>query len=471
MHVTLMRSDFGLDPPSAVNHAISATGASPSLRARPPCCLAFSSPAAEDGAALLDMWAVIKPGHVREKIAIFTEEAGERNHASFLGTARAGKVKGRWQENGDAKRRRRSADSQNLPEDLGSSAHILASGRGDVEGVERKVSVGEMVAFLERRASVHQADSKPLLALHKSFAAPPPQDKGEEPECVKVSDMVAKLESECLRCRTEGGVSRSNSLRSVGRVLLATAHHFPAPSPCPSGASALATPSFRPSGGSPEASPSLAEEAEPLPGLLFLSPPPTSTHLGSTPLACTDTDLTFGSSTPPSQPRRVCALSSSVTRCASTSLNFLELRQRLRQLLEPPPTAPLSALPADVLVGIFALLPTRTLAALKCTCRYFKSVIDSYAVRPADALWVSDPRYRDDPCKRCKRRYVRGDTSLCRWHHKPYCQPLPYGPGYWMCCHGTHRGAPGCKLGLHDNRWVPAFHSINVPFCRGNSSD
>ncbi|AWP15916.1 putative F-box only protein 34 [Scophthalmus maximus] len=62
-------------------------------------------------------------------------------------------------------------------------------------------------------------------------------------------------------------------------------------------------------------------------------------------------------------------------------------------------------------------------------------LIENYGVRPADSLWVCDPRYRDDPCKQCKRRYDRGDVSLCRWHHKPYCQALPYGPGYWMCCH------------------------------------
>lgn len=156
-------------------------------------------------------------------------------------------------------------------------------------------------------------------------------------------------------------------------------------------------------------------------------------------------------------------------RRASASQDFLELRQRLQQLLEPQPY--LSVLPHHLLLKILLLLPTQSLAALKCTCRYFKFIIDNYGVRPADSLWVSDPRYRDDPCKQCKKRYGRGDVSLCRWHHKPYCQALPYGPGYWMCCHGVHRDAPGCNVGLHDNRWVPAFHSINVPIYRRSRND
>lgn len=145
------------------------------------------------------------------------------------------------------------------------------------------------------------------------------------------------------------------------------------------------------------------------------------------------------------------------------------MRQRLQQLLEPQPY--LSVLPHHLLLKILLLLPTQSLAALKCSCRYFKFIIDNYGVRPADSLWVSDPRYRDDPCKQCKKRYGRGDVSLCRWHHKPYCQALPYGPGYWMCCHGARRDTPGCNVGLHDNRWVPAFHSINVPIYRRTHAD
>ncbi|XP_050998903.1 F-box only protein 34 isoform X2 [Acomys russatus] len=141
------------------------------------------------------------------------------------------------------------------------------------------------------------------------------------------------------------------------------------------------------------------------------------------------------------------------------SRDFLETRVKLQQLLEPQQY--LACLPHHILVRILRLLPTLSLAVLKCTCRYFKSIIEYYNIRPADSRWVRDPRYREDPCKQCKKKYVKGDVSLCRWHPKPYCQALPYGPGYWMCCHQSQKGFPGCKLGLHDNHWLPACHSFN----------
>ncbi|NXX94775.1 FBX34 protein, partial [Centropus bengalensis] len=141
------------------------------------------------------------------------------------------------------------------------------------------------------------------------------------------------------------------------------------------------------------------------------------------------------------------------------SHDFLETRFKIQQLLEPQQY--MAFLPHHIIVKIFALLPTRSLVALKCTCYYFKFIIEYYNIRPADSRWVRDPRYREDPCKQCKKKYVRGDVSLCRWHPKPYCQALPYGPGYWMCCHRSQKAIPGCKLGLHDNHWVPACHSFN----------
>lgn len=141
------------------------------------------------------------------------------------------------------------------------------------------------------------------------------------------------------------------------------------------------------------------------------------------------------------------------------SHDFLETRFKIQQLLEPQQY--LVFLPHHILVKIFGLLPTRSLVAIKCTCGYFKFILEYYNVRPADSRWVRDPRYREDPCKQCKKKYVRGDVSLCRWHPKPYCQALPYGPGYWMCCHRSQKSVPGCKLGLHDNHWVPACHSFN----------
>ncbi|XP_012923391.1 F-box only protein 34 [Heterocephalus glaber] len=141
------------------------------------------------------------------------------------------------------------------------------------------------------------------------------------------------------------------------------------------------------------------------------------------------------------------------------SHDFLETRFKIQQLLEPQQY--MACLPHHIMVKIFRLLPTRSLVALKCTCCYFKFIIEYYNIRPADSRWVRDPRYREDPCKQCKKKYVKGDVSLCQWHPKPYCQALPYGPGYWMCCHRSQKGFPGCKLGLHDNHWVPVCHSFN----------
>ncbi|XP_059208766.1 F-box only protein 34 [Centropristis striata] len=526
----------------------------------------------EDADTKLDIWTVIKPGHVREKIAIFASDGkrsdGTRSrertsagspdsrdrtvHGAALGPLRAGKAKGSWEENSSAKRRRRSGNHQNLQQDprtCDMPRHKPSPHRSDTsqrlcggpdsggseevtsaeEEEQQKVSVVEMVAFLEQRASEQQPDAKPLLAVQRSSTtitlsrAPLPEIRGEEPESVRVLDMVAKLESECLRRRAEGDLSRSNSLRrSVGRVLLAAAGDQSSapcqPSPpqlttssssltgaeigarepisC-SETAALATP---PSGEvlSTEAPPfklappSPSEEAEPVPGLLFLSPEPcphtdfkprppshrTTSDLEPAPTkprpphACSD----CGSQSEKRRRRRADRAEEEeeagpalVTRRAPASQDFLLMRQLVQQLLEPTPF--LAALPHHLLLKVLQLLPTQSLAALKCTCTYFKFVIDTYGVRPADSLWVSDPRYRDDPCKQCKKRYGRGDVSLCRWHHKPYCQALPYGPGYWMCCHGARRDAPGCNVGLHDNRWVPSFHSINVPIYRRGRHD
>lgn len=511
--------------------------------------------AAEEADAPMDIWTVIKPGHVREKIAIFASDApkqtdatADRNrslssgselrtplvcasHTPLSAPPRATKAKGIWEETCNAKRRRRSGNRNAQQERRIAPQQCLPASLPAEEVEPQKVSVGEMVAFLEQRANEQQPDSKPVLALQRSsttitLSRPPPFEarqgsevKGEEPENLRVSDMVAKLESECLRRRAEGELSRSNSLRrTVGRVLLvAAAEQSPAPSPPSQRTPPASLPSREPASRtetmaapppaprrdveaqkvgaargpespSAEAPPPQLErhvEEEPLPGLLFLSSSPAAslhTRSASSPHAPDDA---FIFDPAPSRPRTPsCSQSErkkperseeeeagggAVSRRASVSQDFLEMRQRLQQLLEPQPL--LAVLPHHLLVKIFLLLPTQSLAALKCTCHYFKFIIENYGVRPADSLWVSDPRYRDDPCKQCKRRYGRGDVSLCRWHHKPYCQALPYGPGYWMCCHGSHRDAPGCNVGLHDNRWVPAFHSINVPIYRRSRED
>ncbi|XP_047202022.1 F-box only protein 34 [Girardinichthys multiradiatus] len=519
----------------------------------------------EDADAALNMWAVIKQGHVREKIAIFASEGRQtdgadssaHNSGSYLsccggaviactnsstltGRFRAVKAKGIWEENSSAKRRRRSLNNQN--HQLDQRSHFLSKQQCDLKlkprctessggqcmetsvsaEEEQKISVVEMVAFLEHRARELEPNLKPLLNLQRSSATITLSKttrlgirEGEEPEFVRVSEMVAKLESECLRT-TESSLSRSNSLkRTVGRVLLAAGQkNF---SPCqsapqsetssvppvssPSSSEALncckkpislsqivrveppatAAKSQEVSGETTDPPPQ-SEEKEPLPGLLFLSPGKLESKL------CTPhfrTSFYLELSLPPasnvvSTSHRLeknkgdktvsppCSATVPPRRSASVSQDFLKVRQRLQQLLAPQ--SYLLMLPHHLLVNMFLLLPTQSLAALKCTCSYFKFVIENYGVRPADSLWVSDPRYRDDPCKQCKKRYCPGDVSLCRWHHKLYCQALPYGPGYWMCCHDAQRDAPGCNVGLHDNRWVPSFHSINVPIYRQNYS-
>ncbi|XP_038147792.1 F-box only protein 34 [Cyprinodon tularosa] len=544
-------------------------GAPPSPTSRYHPTLGPCQNTAEDGDTTLNMWTVIKPGHVREKIAIFASEGrltdgtedGARGSESYLsrcnaagmtcvssgalsGQFRAVKAKGSWEENSSAKRRRRSLNNQK--HQLDQSSRIMseqlcdfrAKPRGSKSAggpcgeappsaeQEQKVSVVDMVAFLEHRASELQPNLKPLLNIQRSCTTitlsktiRPEIREGEEPEIVRVSEMVAKLESECLRsCETS--LSRSNSLkRTVGRVLLAAGQKSFSPQPetspvtkgssspspssppeplsssenpissshtvraeppaaaAPSGVSALH--SGDPTGKVSEETaatppPPQSEEQEPLPGLLFLSPDETESNL------CAPhhrTSFYLQPTLPPASPvisplpqseKNSRSAAVPLGRSPSASQDFLKVRQRLQQLLAPQ--SYLLLLPHHLLVNMFLLLPTQSLAALKCTCSYFKFIIENYGVRPADSLWVSDPRYRDDPCKQCKKRYCPGDVSLCRWHHKPYCQALPYGPGFWMCCHGAQRDAPGCNVGLHDNRWVPAFHSINVPIYKRNYS-
>uniref|UniRef100_A0A3B5L974 F-box domain-containing protein n=1 Tax=Xiphophorus couchianus TaxID=32473 RepID=A0A3B5L974_9TELE len=454
----------------------------------------------EDADVAPNVWTVIKPGHVREKIAIFASEA-----------------KGSWEENRSAKRRRRCLKPRCSEGPGGQCGEAPEPAQGPTPAEEeQKISVVEMVAFLEQRASELQPNLKPLLSLQRSSTTitlsrnPRPEIKeGDEPDIIRVSEMVAKLESKCLRS-SETSLSRSNSLkRTVGRVLLAAGQKSysscwtqPQPQPSSGPPETLTadrveppvhvvptvrvespawvlppTPAAPPKEVSGETAGLQSSEQEPLPGLLFLSADETG------PTLCTPhyrTTFYLEPALPPvSAPQRSeknkahktmgcppCSAAVPLGRSASVSQDFLRVRQRLQQLLAPQ--SYLLLLPHHLLVNLLLLLPTQSLAALKCTCSYLKFVIENYSVRPADSLWVSDPRYRDDPCKQCKKRYRPGDVSLCRWHHKPYCQALPYGPGYWMCCHSAQRDALGCNVGLHDNRWVPAFHSINVPIYRRN---
>ncbi|XP_015206202.2 F-box only protein 34 isoform X1 [Lepisosteus oculatus] len=646
-------SSFGADTPcfrGKSSKVLSANTTEPLLlvssTSEPDSSLTFHQ--VEEGDGPLDIWAVIKPGNTKEKIAIFAAHQCSNTSSSSSSSSNVTisngsssrtasmKIKGSWDVEGSvAKRRKRSADpdkskatEQQLPsrtrdcgakqmpvaavsclpsKDGGEQSYRvinLTEGSNMEEGEDggKALSVVEMVAYLEQRANALHMDctkyssgrssgsiapSKGGLMTEKQGSSAADDQRSPEEmqgECVRVLEMVAKLESECLKrqCEREaGGLSRSNSLRrNVGRVLLTSGESSPAstqqetghkPSPtcqeplsknhnlaeCPSNplannsgknisrpdhcegapfetivtiyrekgygtnSSELTTidnrvqssldtndpvkqeqqegacaaelsfvkvvdPCIEP-GLQPEtrmeSEPHVSYREEPLPGMLFFkqSSAPAAQNLPShsaqeilqQPKDSQTTATSSDSRRDQPGPEEVSnAREEGEGSCVGqdrlpfplrrlVSHEFLEARFKIQQLLEPQQY--MAFLPHHIMVKIFCFLPTETLAALKCTCQYFKFIIESYDVRPADSRWVRDPRYKDDPCKQCKKRYGRGDVSLCRWHHKPYCQALPYGPGYWMCCHGSQKDTPGCNVGLHDNRWVPAFHSINMP--------
>ncbi|KAL8168708.1 UNVERIFIED_CONTAM: hypothetical protein K2H54_013376 [Gekko kuhli] len=586
----------------------------------------------EDGEPLLDIWAVVKPGNTKEKIAFFAaQQCGESRLSSM-------KNKSTWDIDGRAtKRRKKSLDLRKAkihlerPRETSGRCHqpepfacgiehcsvhnANDGGEGGFPG--RPLSVIEMVAFLEQRASVLLADCTknfpgaptvtrcPGQAKVTLLASGPFSNLGgyetpseratcgassdgeQQAEPVRVLDMVAKLESECLRRQSEreaGSLSRNNSFRrNVGRVLLASGtpaenevgkepsgvlnqeergkddgewrskhgsaeeDHFwevpparqspsfveissskrdrgvlspevmpPLPSTYPEaaracprsfrGENAALDPTPREPGDVPSPNSNLrtkesltisisviktdklCRKAHPsdssfgedsLPGRLFLLLSERETchkHLRTGDATAEEhrADVRGKEESPTDTPCVIGSVSGEPAESPAEDLpqgpdscnlkrqrshDFLETRFKIQQLLEPQQY--LVFLPHHILVKIFGLLPTRSLVALKCTCGYFKFIIEYYNIRPADSRWVRDPRYREDPCKQCKKKYVKGDVSLCRWHPKPYCQALPYGPGYWMCCHRAQKNVPGCKLGLHDNHWVPACHSFN----------
>ncbi|KAG5857180.1 hypothetical protein ANANG_G00016370 [Anguilla anguilla] len=468
----------------------------------------------DGGDGQLDIWAVIKPGNTKEKIAIFAGQQcarpsgpgspatggsrGDEAPASLRTVSM--KAKGCWELPQGAGERRRP----------GGGATPRGSGRGregeEGEGEEggKTLSVVEMVAYLEQRANEQQVDcSKPLhpRSLVSAPKAPPLEDqpggpeawegREEEGESVRVLDMVAKLESECLKRQSEREGATCRAATACAATCAACCWRGGAgegrsrvPTSRP-GESSLRRrrpwPQRRRSRGRARAEPERSESvAEPCAQTEEEQEEEEETAMEQQPLPTAESsheqeeeetgakeeeleellqeeeeeelEKAAGVGSPERVPFPLRRL---------VSHRFLEMRFKIQLLLEPQQY--MALLPHHIMVKIFSLLPTQTLAALKCTCHYFKFVIESYGVRPADSRWVCDPRYRDDPCKQCKRRYGRGDVSLCRWHHKPYCQALPYGPGYWMCCHGSHKDTPGCNVGLHDNRWVPAFHSINMP--------
>lgn len=573
-------------------------------------------------------WAIVKPGNTKEKIAFFAAH----QYSNRIGSM---KIKSSWDIDGRAtKRRKKSGDLKKaklqleMMRDINSqcyqsepfvcgmehcSVHYM-SDSGDSVCAARPLSVIQMVAFLEQKATALLASctknctnspaivkisgqSRGIPPAPEPFSAPEtceepkeqenPETGRSQGEPVRVLDMVARLESECLKHqgqREPGSLSRNNSFRrNVGRVLLTngsqasdkseegsadtadpqenplqpvsvgeepsiTEHHSVGEQAwdgtsqsCPS---LPATVSFHMDSTDLEPGQQTAMKScsrddvemveefdelptdavrrirrelvtvtkhspeqrqdplcisitvctvekdrpaaldsleEPLPGMLFFlssgqdqqahpqlreHPAPEASE------ASQPQDAAEGSSAGEEKDASVEPLLPAASPGGSTSQvleaatckkqvsqDFLETRFKIQQLLEPQQY--MACLPHHIIVKIFRLLPTLSLAILKCTCRYFKSIIEYYNIRPADSRWVRDPRYREDPCKQCKKKYVKGDVSLCRWHPKPYCQALPYGPGYWMCCHQSQKGFPGCKLGLHDNHWLPACHSFN----------
>ncbi|KAI4890225.1 hypothetical protein NFI96_001244 [Prochilodus magdalenae] len=218
---------------------------------------------------------------------------------------------------------------------------------------------------------------------------------------------------------------------------------------------------------------------DPPPGQLFFLQTPTADDESNTGVSSGMCSLDCANNNGPvgSAVERPDSPIANVDDCADKSLcrlyrhvshDFLEIRFQIQRLLEPRQY--MLMLPDHIMVNIFSYLPTRSLAALKCTCHDFKALIETYGVRATDSRWNQDPLYRDDPCKQCKRQYERGDVSLCRWHPKPYHHDLPYGRSYWMCCRRTDKDTPGCRVGLHDNNWVQPCDMVQARAKRDDGS-
>ncbi|NWX87117.1 FBX34 protein, partial [Nothoprocta pentlandii] len=374
----------------------------------------------EEGDGPLDVWAVVKPGNTKEKIAFFAAQQGS-------GGGRFGpmKLKSTWDIDGRAaKRRKKSVDLKKAKLQLERVREASARGAPPepfacgIEHCSVHGDGGGEGAFAGRALSVAEMEPAALAKQH-------PHPARKEPLCISIA--ACKTEKGCGREKLWNSSSGEEPL--PGRLFFLQGDQPAAQEPQAlreggqEKAGAAAPGEDTPGAGQPRGA-----SAEPL----ALPAPPADGALPGLDASCLKRQV---------------------------SHDFLETRFKIQQLLEPQQY--MAFLPHHIIVKIFGLLPTRSLVALKCTCYYFKFLIEYYNIRPSDSRWVRDPRYREDPCKQCKKKYVKGDVSLCRWHPKPYCQALPYGPGYWMCCHRSQKGIPGCKLGLHDNHWVPACHSFN----------
>uniref|UniRef100_A0A8C6YAG5 F-box protein 46 n=1 Tax=Naja naja TaxID=35670 RepID=A0A8C6YAG5_NAJNA len=462
----------------------------------PPPPAAASNPSqVEEGRVLLDTWYVIKPGNTKEKIAFFVaHQCSSGNRASAM------KVKGNWgSDSSKAKRRRRSHDparSKACPvkaKDGGSKeaedvclwpeSHTDPAG-GDTTDL---LSVAEMVALVEQRtARAEQNYSRPsappspmvyVSAEQEESGEKKAPTSGGSSDCSRVAEAIAHFESR------ERSVVCQNGLRRESAECVANSQHSPGEVRIAFRISSSRDPRspLEHCGGSPTGTTARSKDKitcdlyqlispsrDTLPNnvdfLLASASPKGSEGSGREPA---DTETTYWS---PASTARDCVSGFHVDgghgrggppSAADTSLcrlyrhvshDFLEIRFKIQRLLEPRQYMLL--LPDHIMVKIFSYLPTQALAALKCSCHYFKYIIETFSVLATDSKWNRDPLYRDDPCKQCKRHYEKGDVSLCRWHPKPYHHDLPYGRSYWMCCRRTDKDTPGCRVGLHDNNWV-----------------
>uniref|UniRef100_A0A8C3U6V9 F-box protein 46 n=1 Tax=Catharus ustulatus TaxID=91951 RepID=A0A8C3U6V9_CATUS len=480
----------------------------------PPEPGAAPAPAAEDGRVLLDTWYVIKPGNTKEKVAFFVAHqcggtGGVTGGGGGTGRASTMKVKGNWgSDSSKAKRRRRCHDPKASVGDTPKDAPTGdTDGAGDAPDL---LSVAEMVALVERRAALA------LQSLPRPPCdAPAPLVLLEAPggpECRRVAAAVAQFESQQQRGGGGGGgriafrISSGCDHPRAATAAAATASAVPERpralgakdqitcdlyrlvSPARAGVELLlATSGDKDGGDEVTAAPEPNAGAAEGPAASSSSSCTSGFHVDVVVTGVVDQCVFFGKDSakqvteetvrlpdeppPPGQlfllpgrPEEPAAAAAAPGGRESpgdpalcrlyrhVSHDFLEIRFKIQRLLEPRQYMLL--LPEHVMVKIFSYLPTQALAALKCSCHYFKSIIETFGVQATDSRWNRDPLYRDDPCKQCKKRYERGDVSLCRWHPKPYHHDLPYGRSYWMCCRRPDRDAPGCRTGLHDNNWV-----------------
>lgn len=427
----------------------------------------------DEGRVLLDTWYVIKPGNTKEKVAFFVaHQCGGGSRASSM------KVKGHWgSDSSKAKRRRRCLEPTKAPPDQGGqegtpATEVAPTSSGDDVDL---LSVAEMVALVEQRAALAlQSYPRPSTPAPVVFVSAeqggPAKGLGSERrsgggDCSRVAEAVAHFEAQRDSPPTKGLRKEERPGPGPGEVRIAfrisNVREPQSPPARDCGASGFHVDVvvtgvvdaciFFGKDGTKNVKEetvclTVSPEEPPPPGQLFFlqsrgpegppEPPPADT--ASKVPGPEDSEGTTDTS--------LCRLYRHV------SHDFLEIRFKIQRLLEPRQYMLL--LPEHVLVKIFSFLPTRALAALKCTCHHFKGIIEAFGVRATDSRWSRDPLYRDDPCKQCRKRYEKGDVSLCRWHPKPYHHDLPYGRSYWMCCRRADRETPGCRLGLHDNNWV-----------------